>query len=589
MLCSRIDVASQITERGKYLPVSSRCRKELAGQWFANRGAHLHRSGRYSGRGTRAGNCSPGTVDRVRDYFLVLSGGPSDPDLEAGAVKVFQTGGEFGPGELATMRQGGLPVKVTGENAEVVAATLLHMGLPVQIVENAPKSMEVSEDILELIGDTPLVRLGRLFPGRVVLGKLESLNPGGSTKDRVAVSLVDDAEATGRLLPGGHIVEPTSGNTGVGLAIVAARRGYRCTFTVPDKVAPEKIALLRAYGARVEVCPTNVPADDPRSYYSVAERIAAEDPASFRPDQYSNPANPRAHVESTGPEIWKQTGGQVTHLVAGAGTGGTLGGIGRFLKSRNPHVEVVAADPVGSVYSGGAGDPYLVEGIGEDFWPANWDPNVVDGVETVTDAECFDWARRAAREEGLLLGGSCGAALAATHRVAQRSPEGSVIVVVLPDGGRGYLSKFYDDNWMLRHGFLDEGADPGAARVRDAIAALRRPALLHVHPDENISTAALIMAEHRIGVLAILSSETVRVPGQIPGSVSASHLGSRLGRGFERIADGEPPLPLVGDGELLTAALERANERGAVIALREGQPVALLTTEDLLTAIAASR
>lgn len=523
----------------------------------------------------------------MRDYFLVLTGGASDPGLEAGAARVFLINAVPEAGELAALRQGGLPVRVTGQNSAVVGAHLLSMGLPVQIVEREHGEMQITEDLLDLIGDTPLIRLGRLFPGRTVLGKLESLNPGGSTKDRVAVSLVDDAERSGRLQPGGHIVEPTSGNTGVGLAIVAARRGYRCTFTVPDKVAPEKIALLRAYGATVIVCPTSVPAEDERSYYSVAARVAADDPTSFRPDQYSNPANPRAHVESTGPEIWRQTAGRVTHLVAGAGTGGTLGGIGRFLKSRNPDVQVIAADPVGSVYSGGAGDPYLVEGIGEDFWPANWDSSIVDGVETVTDAECFAWARRTAREEGILLGGSCGAALAAVARVVERSAEDAVIIVVLPDGGRGYLSKFYDDDWMLRYGFVDATDAVEQGRVRDAVAALRRPALLHVHPDESVSTAALIMAEHQVGVLAVLASEAPRVPGQITGSVSAGFLASRLTRGFEHIDQGESALPLVGDGELVATALDRAGARGAVIVVREGQPIALLTTADLLAALSA--
>jgi cystathionine beta-synthase len=270
-----------------------------------------------------------------------------------------------------------------------------------------PDAMQVADSLLDLVGNTPIVRLGILGRGLAcdLLAKVEFLNPGGSVKDRPAVAMIDAAERDGRLRPGGTIVEPTSGNTGVGLAIVAARRGYRCIFVMSDKMSGEKVALLRAYGAEVVVCPTAVPPEHPDSYYSVADRLTSETPGAFRPDQYSNPANPAEHERSTGPEIWRQTAGRVTHFVAGVGTGGTITGVARHLKARNPAVQVIAADPQGSVFSGGSGRPYLVEGVGEDFWPSTYDPSLVDRTIMVSDAESFAAARRVTREEGLLLGG----------------------------------------------------------------------------------------------------------------------------------------------------------------------------------------
>jgi cystathionine beta-synthase len=317
--------------------------------------------------------------------------------------------------------------------------------------------MRIHPDIVAAVGETPLVRLSRLHkPGNLV-GKLEMLNPGGSIKDRIALGMIERAERSGVLNPGDTIVEPTSGNTGVGLALVAALKGYRLIAVMADKQSKEKQDLLRAYGAEVVVCPTDVPPEDPRSYYSVAEELASR-PGHYRPDQYSNPANPEAHELSTGPEIWRQTDGQVGVLVVGVGTGGTITGAARYLKRRNPDVWVVGVDPVGSIYTARSDDEvttYLTEGVGEDFWPETFDPTVVDEYEQVSDAEAFAMTRRVVPEEGLLLGGSCGMALVGATRTAERRPD-DLVVVILPDGGRNYLSRIFNDDWMRLHGF-EEG------------------------------------------------------------------------------------------------------------------------------------
>jgi cystathionine beta-synthase len=315
--------------------------------------------------------------------------------------------------------------------------------------------MEIFDDVLGAIGHTPLVRLGRLHPPGNVVAKLEHTNPGGSIKERIAVAMIDDAERAGLLAPGGTIVEPTSGNTGVGLAMVGAVRGYKVICTVPDKVSEEKRELLRAYGVEVVVTPTDRKPEDPDSYYGVADRIARETPGAFRPDQYSNPANPRAHYETTGPEIWEQTDGQVDVAVAGVGTGGTISGVARFLKERRPDIHVVGVDPEGSIYTQGEhGDihQYLVEGVGEDFYPETVNLELIDQWVEVTDAESFAMTRRLAREEGLLLGGSCGMAVHAAVQVAVERPD-SLVVVILPDSGRGYISKVFSDEWMTSRGF----------------------------------------------------------------------------------------------------------------------------------------
>jgi cystathionine beta-synthase len=314
--------------------------------------------------------------------------------------------------------------------------------------------VQIHDDLVSAIGGTPLVRLARLHPVGNLVAKVEYLNPGGSIKDRIALGMIERAERDGQLSPGDTIVEPTSGNTGVGLAMVAALKGYRLVAVMADKQSEEKRALLRAHGAEVVVCPTDVEPDDPRSYYSVAEELASR-PGHFRPDQYSNPANPEAHELTTGPEIWSQTDGQVAVLVAGVGTGGTICGTGRYLKSRNPAVRVVGVDPVGSIYTAASDDQvhsYLTEGVGEDFWPDTFDPDVVDEFEQVSDAEAFAMTRRVVESEGMLVGGSGGMAIAGARRVAERSP-GDLVVVIVPDSGRNYVSKVFDDDWMREHGF----------------------------------------------------------------------------------------------------------------------------------------
>src|SRR6201996_7574283 len=335
--------------------------------------------------------------------------------------------------------------------------------------------MRIARHISELIGNTPLVQLNSVVAagsGRVV-AKVEYLNPGLSSTDRIAVKMIDAAEASGQLKPGGTIVEPTSGNTGVGLALVAQYRGYRCVFICPDKVSEDKQNVLRAYGAEVVVSPTAVPPDHPDSYYSVSDRLVTEIDGAWKPDQYSNPQGPASHYETTGPEIWADTDGQVTHFVAGIGTGGTITGAGRYLKDvSGGAVQVIGADPEGSVYSGGSGRPYLVEGVGEDIWPATYDQGICDEIIAVSDAESFGMTRRLAREEALLVGGSSGLAAAAALRVAEAAGPGAVIVVLLPDGGRGYLSKIFNDEWMADYGFLS--AQTSEPLVADVLAARER-------------------------------------------------------------------------------------------------------------------
>lgn len=317
--------------------------------------------------------------------------------------------------------------------------------------------MEIHENIVDAIGNTPLVRLSRLHPPGNLVAKVEYLNPGGSVKDRIGMPMIERAEAHGWLKPGGTIVEPTSGNTGVGLAMAAVLKGYRMIAVMADKQSKEKQDLLRAYGVEVVVCPTDVEPEDPRSYYSVAERLTREIPGAYRPDQYSNPANPHAHVHTTGPEIWEQTDGKVGVFAAGVGTGGTITGTGLYLKSMNPDVKVVGVDPEGSIYTAATPEDvrtYLIEGVGEDFWPATFDPSVVDRYEMVTDREAFLMTRRLAAEEALLVGGSCGMAVVGALRIAEEMPD-RLVVVLLPDSGRNYLSKIFDDDWMRTLGFID--------------------------------------------------------------------------------------------------------------------------------------
>ena len=447
--------------------------------------------------------------------------------------------------------------------------------------------MEVAESLLDLVGNTPLVRLDRIGKGLPcqLLAKLEFMNAGGSVKDRPAVAMIDAAERDGRLKPGGTIVEPTSGNTGVGLAIVAARRGYRCVFIMPDKMAPEKIALLRAYGAEVIVCPTAVNPDHPDSYYSVSNRLATEIPNAFKPDQYSNPANPQAHFDSTGPEIWRQTAGRITHFVAGIGTGGTISGTGRYLKTQNADVQIIGADPEGSVYSGGSGRPYLVEGIGEDFWPTTYDPSVIDRVVMVSDRDSFLTARRVTREEGILVGGSAGTAVWAAQHIGPTLSTDDVVVVLIPDSGRGYLSKLYNDGWMADFGFLGSSGQTVGDVLNRKGSEL--PELVHVHPDETVRSAIGILKEFGVSQMPVFTAEPPVVAAEVRGAIHERDL---LDAAFANpdildkpLEDAmSPPLPTVGGGEPVEEAVKQLESATAVLVLDGGHPVGILTRSDLL-------
>jgi cystathionine beta-synthase len=457
--------------------------------------------------------------------------------------------------------------------------------------------MQVHDSLSGLVGNTPLVRLRsvtRAIPGATVLAKVEYFNPGGSVKDRIALRMITDAEERGILRPGGTIVEPTSGNTGVGLAIVASERGYRCIFVCPDKVGQDKIGVLRAYGAEVVVCPTTVAPDHPDSYYSVARRLTAQTPGGWQPDQYSNPENPASHYATTGPEIWAQTDGTVTHFVAGIGTGGTITGVGRYLKEiSNGTVKIVGADPEGSVYSGGTGRPYLVEGVGEDIWPATYDPDVCDEVIAVSDAESFLMTRRLAREEALLTGGSCGLAVVAALRVAARAEnKDAVIVVLLPDGGRGYLSKIFNDEWMSDYGFLH--AQTSEPLVADVLAQREHslPELVHVHPDETVSAAIALLREYDVSQLPVVKEEPPVMAAEVIGSVVERDLLDALVAGRARPTDQvgglmSPPLPTVGSGEPVSKAVLALEKAGAAVVHVDGKPSGLLTRQDVLTFFAA--
>src|SRR5437667_2342391 len=451
--------------------------------------------------------------------------------------------------------------------------------------------MQVHDSLSTLVGNTPLVRLRsvtRGIPGATVLAKVEYFNPGGSVKDRIALRMVAAAEASGDLRPGGTIVEPTSGNTGVGLAIVAAERGYRCVFVCPDKVAQDKIAVLRAYGAEVVVCPGTVAPDHPDSYYSVARRVAGEIPGGWQPDQYANQENPASHHATTGPEIWAQTDGTVTHFVAGIGTGGTITGTGRYLKEvSDGAVRVIGADPEGSVYSGGSGRPYLVEGVGEDFWPETYDRQITDEIIEVSDKDSFAMTRRLAREEGLLVGGSCGMAVVAALRVARRAGPDDVVVVLLPDGGRGYLSKIFNDEWMARYGFLAvSGTEATVGEVLEG-KGLRLPELVHVHPTETVREAIDVMREYAVSQLPVLKAEPPVVTGEVAGSIAEKDLLDALFRGQANLHDMierhmGPPLPMIGGGQPVSEAVELLENSDAALVLVDGKPRGVLTRQDLL-------
>ncbi len=455
--------------------------------------------------------------------------------------------------------------------------------------------MQYYESVVDLVGNTPLVKLSSVAAGvpATVLAKVEYFNPGGSVKDRIALRMVESAEKSGALRPGGTIVEPTSGNTGVGLALVAQRRGYQCVFVLPDKVSQDKINVLTAYGARVEVCPTAVAPEDPRSYYSVSDRLVREIDGAWKPDQYSNPDNPRSHYETTGPELWTQTDGRITHFVAGVGTGGTISGTGRYLKEVSEgRVQVIGADPEGSVYSGGTGRPYLVEGVGEDFWPDAYDRDVADEIVAVSDRESFVMTRRLAREEGLLVGGSCGMAVVAALNVAQRSGADDVVVVLLPDGGRGYLGKIFSDDWMADYGFVEDAA--GGVTVGEVMRRKGEdvPSLVHVHPYETVREAIDILREYAVSQMPVVKAEPPVTAGEVVGSVIEKELLDALFSGRAHLADPverhmSEPLPIVGAGEPVTAAIAALEKSDALLVHEDGKPAGVLTRQDLLSFLAA--
>ncbi|MGI8677195.1 MAG: cystathionine beta-synthase [Jatrophihabitans sp.] len=456
--------------------------------------------------------------------------------------------------------------------------------------------MRYSDSLVDLIGNTPLVRLRHTASGSVgplVLAKVEYFNPGGSVKDRIAVRMIDAAEASGELKPGGTIVEPTSGNTGIGLAIVAQQRGYHCIFVCPDKVSKDKVDTLRAYGADVMVCPTAVAPEDPRSYYSVSDRLARETRGGWKPNQYANVNNPRSHYETTGPELWDQTDGRITHFVAGVGTGGTISGAGRYLKEQSGgRVQVIGADPEGSVYSGGTGRPYLVEGVGEDFWPETFDRTICDDVIAVSDADSFAMTRRLAREEGMLVGGSCGMAVVAAAEVARRSDADDVIVVLLPDGGRGYLSKLFNDDWLSDYGFVEAAGEETVGDVLRAKSG-ETPSLVHSHPSETVREAIDILREYGVSQMPIVRAEPPVTAGEVVGSVSERALLDALFAGSASLADAvEPhmsvPLPIIGSGESVAQAVGALGGADALLVHIDGKPAGVITRQDLLGHLAGA-
>jgi cystathionine beta-synthase len=453
----------------------------------------------------------------------------------------------------------------------------------------------VLDSFLDAMGNTPLVRLRSVARGvkPTILAKLEMLNPGSSVKDRIGLRMIEAAEREGLLKAGGTIVEPTSGNTGHGLAIAAAVRGYRCIFVMPDKMSQEKISLLRAYGAEVVICPTAVAPESPESYYRVADRLAAEIPGAFQPNQYHNPVNPQTHYDTTGPEIWEQTEGRLTAFVCGIGTGGTISGAGRYLKEQDPDVLVVGADPEGSIYSGDTPRPYLVEGIGEDFMPSTFDPSVVDRYVRVSDRDSFLTARAITRQEGILVGGSSGTAVFAALAIGREldDPE-ATIVVLLPDSGRQYMSKLYSETWMLQHGMLER---PDVVRVEEVLSAKSReiPPLITVRAHDKVRQAVEILQEHGISQAPVVREESIDV-SQFMGSIRDRELLERVFRDPDALQSDvaevmAAPIPMVEWDAPVEVAFGELERTPAVVVTKTGQALGVLTRSDLLEFLARQR
>ncbi|CAN5354327.1 cystathionine beta-synthase [soil metagenome] len=467
--------------------------------------------------------------------------------------------------------------------------------------------MDVADSLMDVVGNTPLVKLSRFSAdvAPTILAKVEYMNPGGSVKDRIGLAMIEAAERDGLLKPGGTIVEPTSGNTGAGLAIAASQRGYRCIFVMPDKMSAEKINLLRAYGAEVVVCPTDVEPDDPRSYYQTSDRLVRETPGAFKPNQYANPANPAAHYASTGPEVWAQTDGRIDVFVAGVGTGGTITGAGRYLKEHNPDIQIVGADPEGSIYSSEDVHSYLTEGVGEDFWPSTFDPDIVDRYVTVSDRDAFLTARQLTRLEGMLVGGSCGTAAYAALQVAKDYPEDAVIVTLLPDSGRNYLSKIYNDDWMRNHGFLRTGVSARLKSVLDhKSGATSLPAIVHVHPAESVRDAIATLSSFGVSQMPVVKvGPRHDESGGAPFTDRDDLIGSIRERGLlERVfkdsgildatvADVmDEPLPVLDASDDVDHAMSQLTGQTSAVLVCDGRvPSGVVTRADLLDFMTARK